>query len=151
MSKIIIIVVATAVCIAIGTLVRYFTRTGVFQEPSRLTMWNVSIAPTIPDPHEARMVIPSPINWLYLVGIVIFVRYLDRRRATLKEAEKNYKAGMKTFMENNDELFNQLVDTDTIRKYDSRIVTDIEYGQNHTDGFMPLHHRAKTTLASILY
>jgi flagellar basal body-associated protein FliL len=31
MSKIIIIVVVTAVCIAIGTLIRYFTRTGVFK------------------------------------------------------------------------------------------------------------------------
>jgi hypothetical protein len=30
MSKVIIIVVVTAVCIVIGTLVRYFTRTGVF-------------------------------------------------------------------------------------------------------------------------
>ncbi len=31
MSKVIIIVVVTAICIAIGTLVRYFTRTGVFK------------------------------------------------------------------------------------------------------------------------
>ncbi len=30
MRKVIIIVVATAIAIAIGTLIRYFTRTGVF-------------------------------------------------------------------------------------------------------------------------
>ncbi len=31
MSRVIIIVVVTAVCIAIGTLVRYFTHSGVFK------------------------------------------------------------------------------------------------------------------------
>jgi hypothetical protein len=31
MSKVIIIVVVTAVCIVIGTLIRYFTGTGVFK------------------------------------------------------------------------------------------------------------------------
>ncbi len=31
MRKVIIIVVATAICIAIGTLIRYFTRSGVFK------------------------------------------------------------------------------------------------------------------------
>jgi hypothetical protein len=30
MNKVIIIVVVTAICVVIGTLVRYFTRTGVF-------------------------------------------------------------------------------------------------------------------------
>jgi len=119
----------------------------VFKEPSRMTMWAISITPLAPKTRKARMVIRDPIHGLYLRGIVLFVRYLDRRRMTLREHEKTYSKGMKNFLDNNDSILDQLVDTRAIKKYDGRIAKDIEYGG---DDSRNLNHRARTTLVSVL-
>ena len=70
----------------------------VLREPSRWAIWVVSTAPAIPDTHKAKMVIHSPVHWLHLAGLVLFVRYLDKPRMTLKEAQKSYIEGMKSFI-----------------------------------------------------
>lgn len=119
----------------------------VFREPSKLARWAVGAAPIIPTGSRARMVILSPIHWVYLAGIVLLVRYLDRRRMTLEGEEKAYKSAVKAQIDKDDGLLDDLVDVDAIRKYDGRIAGDAEYGG---DDSRNLRHRARATLVSVL-
>ncbi len=101
----------------------------VLREPSRWTLWAISKMPLLTQGSRGRMNIPlNPIHWCFLVGIMLIIRQWHRRKWTVKQAEEQYRSGMKQYLEQKGEWFiDKLVDARAVLKANARIAKDPEY------------------------
>jgi len=103
----------------------------VLKEPNRWTIWAMSLLrPLIPsnEKRHIRWTPLLPIAYVFSFAFVFWVRYIEQRRFTLKQAEDYICGEVKNYLETDGQwLLDMLSDPKAVVKYDRRISLDAEY------------------------